>query len=660
MAAATRAGWQQLTAGWPWFSGEGRHPIAAYSEFMPPPRVGLAPYGPVDPLLFDERDPWGWRVTRVRGGVRAGARASDKLAEHLLGSLAAAGAGAPGARHPESLPDRQSVLARGACRTSAGRLAHERCVLLMPLALSRTQDDKGRVRWTLFGVSEQGPARAFWQSFFSAPGIELPEPRATGWLRRLLAGAYGLSEAAGRGSARRRLAHPADGEGSVASPTGAKSRCRAGPGRCCWRATSRSTASAIPADVPSVRASFRAPVQRAYLDGALHLLPFPGSLVFWGVPQYRKLAGRAALRDADSVAASRRASRGAVGNPGAAIGLAPRRQAGAGRPRDASHGPAAQSLQAHAPLGSRPASPGRARADGSRRHARARALQHARGRRAPLRQADGPQRADLVDATSERVLDGPDGDARGPEGGRRRAESGRPSSAIASSIRRCASAATRSTGSGRSPRFSTRRRGRQRCCAMDRSATSRPTTPRSSTSRDRSSCGRACSSGRRTSRPSSSPGRRTRPSRTRRAATPASCSTRQTCSAQPALPSSFARSLLTAAEHATLESWLEQLPATAGAPEPAARLASELRARGTAAPEPTPPGALSYARTARRSFEIQLLEDDRVAGGGPLPDQEQRGLRPRRGDAEASRPPAPRSGRARRSSAEPVPEARRR
>ena len=54
-----------------------------------------------------------------------------------------------------------------------GTLSHDHGVILMPLALSRTQDDKGRVRWTLFGVSEQGPAKAFWKSFTehaAAPG----------------------------------------------------------------------------------------------------------------------------------------------------------------------------------------------------------------------------------------------------------------------------------------------------------------------------------------------------------------------------------------------------------------------------------------------------------------------------------------------------------
>ena len=32
-----------------------------------------------------------------------------------------------------------------------------------------------------------------------------------------------------------------------------------------------------------------ADVQEAYLVGRLHLLPFPGSLVFWGMKRYRKL-----------------------------------------------------------------------------------------------------------------------------------------------------------------------------------------------------------------------------------------------------------------------------------------------------------------------------------------------------------------------------------
>src|SRR5262249_27251093 len=71
-----------------------------------------------------------------------------------------------------------------------GSLGHERFVVILPLALSRTQDDKGRVRWTLFGSSEQGPAKAFWKSFFTAPGRQVPAEEGLSFIRRLLAAVY--------------------------------------------------------------------------------------------------------------------------------------------------------------------------------------------------------------------------------------------------------------------------------------------------------------------------------------------------------------------------------------------------------------------------------------------------------------------------------------
>src|SRR5262249_11283437 len=71
-----------------------------------------------------------------------------------------------------------------------GKLPHERYVVLMPLAFSRTQDDKGRLRWTLFGGSEQGPGRAFWKGFFTAPRREVPEDCGPGFIRRLLQTVY--------------------------------------------------------------------------------------------------------------------------------------------------------------------------------------------------------------------------------------------------------------------------------------------------------------------------------------------------------------------------------------------------------------------------------------------------------------------------------------
>src|SRR5512139_2950187 len=59
-------GWQKLIEGYPWFVGEGRYPIPAYSEFMPAPRVGCSPYGgDIDRAMFAEDDAYGWRVPEI-------------------------------------------------------------------------------------------------------------------------------------------------------------------------------------------------------------------------------------------------------------------------------------------------------------------------------------------------------------------------------------------------------------------------------------------------------------------------------------------------------------------------------------------------------------------------------------------------------------------
>jgi hypothetical protein len=59
------AGWKKLLEGYPWFAGEGKFPISAYSEFMPPPRLGKRPYSETDISLFREEDPWGWYISEV-------------------------------------------------------------------------------------------------------------------------------------------------------------------------------------------------------------------------------------------------------------------------------------------------------------------------------------------------------------------------------------------------------------------------------------------------------------------------------------------------------------------------------------------------------------------------------------------------------------------
>ena len=278
-------GWKRLVAGHPWFTGPDSYPIPAYSEFMPPPRLGQKAYGRrVDNLLFDERDPWGWRVSEYEQAWEL-TPGLEHLAEHLLKTMRHLGRREPAhgiARNkladnpywPKALADR-------------GAPDHERYVVLMPLALARTQDDKGRVRWTLFGGSEQGPGRAFWRSFFTAPRKEAPQQQAMAFFSRLLSGAYGerAADAAGLHKAGFRI---------FASPQPALPHWNEEPlpkwtdeFRWSTRQQLRGVRYLLTFD-----AFDRLPekVQQAYLSGELHLLPFPGSLVFWGARQYLELA----------------------------------------------------------------------------------------------------------------------------------------------------------------------------------------------------------------------------------------------------------------------------------------------------------------------------------------------------------------------------------
>jgi Peptidase family M28 len=272
-----------LLAGFPWFKGEDSYPIAAYSEFMPPARLGRKPYGNLDAYLFAEDDPWGWHVTEYEEHhIRLGL---GHIGTQLVHALVHLGEGRPA--HGISRgkltdnPYWPPMLAE-----QAGKLSHEHYVVLMPLALSRTQDDKGRLRWTLFGGSEQGPARAFWRSFFKAPKREMPAEEALQVIRRLLATVYGKSTAELldlRTAGFRILPEKPDGQ----------ARGGAGP-------LPRWTKPYLWTKGESVRGvkyvlTFRpfgqvpSAVRSAYLAGELHLLPFPGSLVFWGTRGYPDL-----------------------------------------------------------------------------------------------------------------------------------------------------------------------------------------------------------------------------------------------------------------------------------------------------------------------------------------------------------------------------------
>jgi hypothetical protein len=127
MTATGRLGWQQLLPDASLYHGAGRYPIDAYSEFMPPPRLGWKPYAnePPDPQVFDPIDPWGWYVSEyeeaneIQPGLEQIARQLAGKVRHTLRGNAAHGL-AEGTRR-----SRRQTHARTLRRSpAAGPVAH--------------------------------------------------------------------------------------------------------------------------------------------------------------------------------------------------------------------------------------------------------------------------------------------------------------------------------------------------------------------------------------------------------------------------------------------------------------------------------------------------------------------------------------------------------
>jgi hypothetical protein len=279
------AGWPALIPAVHPFRGDGRYRIDAYSEFLPPPRVGWKPYGDgkPDPNLFAAADPFGWWVgefdeaVELRPGlVQVGTQIVRRLAKLLDND-------------PDTVLPRLDLAGNPfwpAELADEPHLPHERCVVLAPLALSLTQDDKGRVRWTLFGGSEQGPGKAFWRSFVTAPRKEVPVDDAVAFFTRLLKDVYG--EEAHGVAGLKKVGFRILPDDSPLMPHWVERLPK-------WTADlllpARPTATSAKYLLTfKPFASLPAAVRKAYLAGTLHLLPFPGSLTYWGVPGYRQLA----------------------------------------------------------------------------------------------------------------------------------------------------------------------------------------------------------------------------------------------------------------------------------------------------------------------------------------------------------------------------------
>jgi hypothetical protein len=248
------------------FVGRGRFPIRAYSEYMPPPYVGIKPYAPrrgqdactaraAEDLVLDiteyeqaeELDPGLARIaTLLVTQIAKLTRGAAHLLSHTL---------------LDENPAWPAALREAA---QAGGFRNDACAIALSLALSRTQDDKGNVRWTLFGCSHEGPSRPFWASF---------EDGEKGRFESLASWMVGEPIAKG---ALRVVADAHD-----ALPAFAKNMSLG-------KDESLDGVRVVFTFVPFAR--LPPAVSRAYLERKILLLPSPGSLVFFDHPGYATLA----------------------------------------------------------------------------------------------------------------------------------------------------------------------------------------------------------------------------------------------------------------------------------------------------------------------------------------------------------------------------------
>ncbi len=278
-------GWDKLLTDIPRYGKGDPFQIMAYSEMMPSPWIGWRPYGKEHPIPRNPEDPFTWLVNEreqmmeLGPGLRLIARQVLSALERLDREQPAQGINRAKLEGNAYWPKELAEL--------PGAIPHERYVTFLPLALSKAQDDKGRVRWMFYGSSEQGPDRAFWRSFYYSPGRERNHEYAVDFVRRLLQSAYGekpknLID----------LRHA----GFRILPGSGESVCKS------WRQDPLPswTKPFLLGERESLTGvkyllTFRPfgtlpqAIRRAYLDGRLHLLPFPGSLIFWGAPPFLKM-----------------------------------------------------------------------------------------------------------------------------------------------------------------------------------------------------------------------------------------------------------------------------------------------------------------------------------------------------------------------------------
>jgi hypothetical protein len=240
----------------------GRFPVEAYSELMPPPYLAPKPYS----LVWPSDVPAGDDVFDVDEYEQAEQLEPGlaHIAAHILDQLAKLVAGQRTELSRALLADNPAWPPELRDAAQAGGLGATPLSIIFPIALSRTQDDKGNTPWTLFGASDDGASRPFWRSF---------GPRDAERFQKTLAWARGTPLVSLEGV--RVLADDDD------LPEFAR-------GLRLGEAELPSDARVLVTFRPF--ASLPRAVQGAVLAGRLQLLPHPASLIFFEHAGYRRLA----------------------------------------------------------------------------------------------------------------------------------------------------------------------------------------------------------------------------------------------------------------------------------------------------------------------------------------------------------------------------------
>ena len=315
--------WSRLLADDDWCRGRGRFPLPAYSEYLPPPYLFPKPYGDARPPLGAPGRRLRLADHRIRGRTGTGARAWKSSPAMRCTQLVRLGRGQP-TPHISRSKLRNNPYWPASLAARAGQ-SHPRTLraaaVRRPCRAPRTT--RAACAGRCSAAASRGRARPFWRSFFTAPGVEAPLEEA-----HLLPGGAAVSllrrpRAPGPRSGEGRPARAARRQGRPLSPLRRRPAALVGRGRSSTASATASTACATCS--PSGRSSSCRPRSRTpTCEGELHLLPFPGSLVFWGVAGYRSLQKAVALRHADPAAADVRPAARSGGPAHPAVRLAAR------------------------------------------------------------------------------------------------------------------------------------------------------------------------------------------------------------------------------------------------------------------------------------------------------------------------------------------------